>query len=102
MNTYNAFTTITLSVSTNSISATSVLEAERKFREKVQSISVSSDLNTEIINIDEYEVFQNSSLPQTTTYTSMASLLSSNQASTPPSDFTNSSRYIPLVPNTSC
>jgi hypothetical protein len=103
MNTYDAFTTITLSVSTNSIPATSYSEAEQEFIEKLQLFSettkrLQDGLSVEIVNIDECQLLHNAPPRRSNSYTSMASLLTPTPATAPASQPNTSSRYTPLTP----
>lgn len=103
MNTYDAFTTVTLSISTNSIPATSYSEAEQKFIEKLQLFSetirnLQNDLSAEVAHIDECQLLNNTPTRRSNGYTSMASLLTSTSVTTPASRSSTSSSYTPLTP----
>lgn len=103
MNTYDAFTTVTLSISTNSIPATSYSEAEQKFIEKLQLFSetikhLQNELSVEVAHIDECQLLNDAPPRRSNGYTSMASLLTSTPVATPVSRASTSSSYTPLTP----
>lgn len=86
MSTYNTFTTLIVSVQLPDISADTYEAAEASVREKISDFSerVSSfssetfpDINVTIDHVDDIEVMQNPKPTSvSTTYTSMASVLS--------------------------
>lgn len=104
MNTYDAFTTITLSISANSISGTSHSEAEEKFLETIQlfleTITIKdsqSALSVEVVDIDQCQLLRNNSSTTRNSYTSMTSLLAPTLAPTPVAQTNRFSSYNPLV-----